>query len=47
MKNTVKKPCISCVYFNQCGDSSRVAPCEGRKTKSEQKAEKRADHGKL
>lgn len=40
MGTPVKKPCIGCVYFNTCGDSSRTAPCNGRRTKSEQKKEK-------
>lgn len=38
MKN-VKKPCINCVYFATCGSTTRTEPCEGRKTKSEQKKE--------
>jgi hypothetical protein len=36
----VKKPCISCVYFDVCGSSTRTETCKGRKTKTEQKAER-------
>ena len=39
--NTPKRPCQSCIYKNACGDSTRTAPCQGRKTKREQKKEKR------
>ena len=31
----VQKPCINCVYYAQCGSTTRTAPCDGRKTKSE------------
>lgn len=34
-----KKPCINCVYFAACGDTTREKPCYGRKTKSERKRE--------
>lgn len=37
---SVKKPCMGCVYFKVCGESSRTVPCDGRKTKREVKAEK-------
>lgn len=37
MKQQIKKPCIKCVYFNVCGDLSRIEPCAGRITKTEQK----------
>ena len=33
----VKKPCIGCVYFKQCGSTTRTAKCDGRKTKKETK----------
>lgn len=39
MKN-IKYPCRGCVYFKTCGDSTRIVPCAGRKTKSEIKKEK-------
>lgn len=29
----VKKPCISCKYFKQCGNTNRTEPCKGRETK--------------
>ncbi len=31
----VKKPCIGCIYFPQCGSTTRTAHCDGRKTKRE------------
>ena len=37
---TVKKPCISCVYFATCGNTTRTEPCKGRETKSEKKRKK-------
>lgn len=37
MSTNVKKPCVGCVYFKACGNTNRTEPCEGRKTKSEQK----------
>jgi hypothetical protein len=39
MKKQPLKPCQNCVYFKVCGDHTRTQPCEGRKTKSEQKKE--------
>ena len=36
-----KYPCRSCIYYNACGDKSRTMPCEGRKTESQHKKEKR------
>lgn len=30
-------PCIGCVYFKTCGSTTRTEPCEGRKTKSQDK----------
>ena len=33
-------PCRNCVYFNACGETTRTAPCDGRRTKTEQKKEK-------
>ena len=35
----VLKPCIGCVYFKACGNTNRTQPCEGRKTKTEQRKE--------
>lgn len=35
--NTVKKPCVGCVYFKVCGNSNRTIECKGRQTKSEKK----------
>lgn len=31
-------PCRSCVYFAECGETSRTMPCKGRQTKTERKA---------
>lgn len=36
----VKHPCISCIYFKECGETTRTMPCKGRQTKTEQKANK-------
>lgn len=36
----VKKPCVGCIYFNQCGNTNRTQPCEGRMTKTDKKNEK-------
>ena len=41
MKRQPLKPCQNCIYFNVCGDHTRTQPCEGRKTKSEQKKERK------
>ena len=35
----VKHPCQGCIYYKACGSTSRREPCNGRKTKSEQKRE--------
>ena len=35
----VTHPCIGCIYFKACGETTRTMPCEGRKTKSEKKKE--------
>lgn len=35
----VKKTCIGCVYYDACGCSTRIEPCEGRMTKTERKHE--------
>lgn len=40
-KKNVKYPCKGCVYFATCGDNTRTEPCNGRKTKSEKKKEKK------
>lgn len=34
-----KHPCINCIYFKVCGETTRTMPCDGRKTKSEKKKE--------
>lgn len=39
MKQT-KHPCIGCIYFKACGETTRTMPCEGRMTKSQKKKEK-------
>lgn len=44
MKNSiVKYPCRGCVYFSACGENTRTAPCTGRKTKREQKNERKTN----
>lgn len=35
--NNVKHPCQNCVYFKECGENTRTAPCNGRVTKTERK----------
>lgn len=39
MKDTkeVKHPCVGCVYYKACGNTTRTERCNGRMTKSEQK----------
>lgn len=34
---TSKYPCRGCVYFAACGENTRTAACNGRKTKRETK----------
>lgn len=36
-KSNPKHPCISCVYFYTCGETTRIVPCRERITKSERK----------
>lgn len=35
--NNVKKPCVGCVYFKQCGNTNRTQECKGRQTKTKTK----------
>lgn len=37
-------PCRNCIYFKECGDNMRTIPCNGRKTKSEVKQEKKHEN---
>jgi hypothetical protein len=37
----VQKPCIGCVYFDACGETTRTMPCDGRMTASERKRSER------
>lgn len=37
MKKQVKRPCIGCIYYKACGEFTRKEPCNGRKTKKEDK----------
>ena len=39
MKKQPIHPCINCIYFDACGDTTRTMPCDGRMTKSEKKKE--------
>ena len=34
----VQYPCRNCVYYAECGESTRTMPCKGRQTKSQRKA---------
>lgn len=36
-----KHPCISCIYFKQCGSTTRTKECKGRQTKSEKASKNR------
>ena len=31
----VKKPCIGCIYADECGNTNRTQSCKGRQTKSQ------------
>lgn len=35
----VKWPCIGCIYFAQCGSTTRTEKCYGRVTKNEKAKE--------
>ena len=37
----VKHPCISCIYFKQCGSTTRTKECKGRQTKRDKKHPKK------
>lgn len=39
MKNQPIHPCLNCIYFKACGETTRTMPCDGRMTKSEKKKE--------
>ena len=41
--NQPKHPCINCIYFEACGETTRTMHCEGRMTKSEKKNDKRSE----
>lgn len=34
----VLHPCQGCVYYAACGSSTRTAPCEGRRTRTQARA---------
>lgn len=36
---TVKHPCVGCIYFKACGNTNRTAPCNGRMTKTQKAKE--------
>lgn len=38
--SSVKYPCQNCVYFSQCGSNTRTQPCDGRKTKRDDRQRK-------
>ena len=46
MKKKVKYPCQNCIYFKVCGENTRTMPCDGRKTKSEERNGKKYDKRK-
>ena len=39
-KKEVQYPCRGCVYYATCGESMRIMPCDGRKTKRELRKER-------
>ena len=43
-RKQVKKPCVGCVYFKECGNTNRTMPCNGRVTKSEKKRESKQNY---
>lgn len=34
---SAQHPCIGCIYFKECGSSTRTEECKGRTTKSQKK----------
>lgn len=46
MNRLVKHPCQGCVYFSVCGENTRTQPCEGRRTKTDIKNERKESNGK-
>ena len=32
-------PCVNCIYFKACGNTSREVECKGRMTRTEKKKE--------
>ena len=46
MNKCVKHPCIGCIYFKVCGETTRTTPGKGRKTKSEKKREEKNENGR-
>lgn len=32
-------PCRNCIYYKECGESTRTMPCKGRMTKTDKKKE--------
>lgn len=35
----VARPCINCIYYSNCGSTTRTEPCAGRMTKTDKKKE--------
>lgn len=35
IKKSVKFPCRGCIYSKECGENTRIMPCDGRMTKRE------------
>lgn len=36
-----QKPCLNCIYYKECGDSTRTMSCDGRTTKTDLKRRKK------
>lgn len=35
VKKKTKQICVGCIYFDECGITTRTEPCGGRTTKSQ------------
>ena len=47
VKKKTKQVCIGCIYFDECGITTRTEPCGGRTTKSQFNQIRRNDISKL
>ena len=47
VKKKTKQICVGCIYFDECGITTRTEPCGGRTTKSQFNQIRRNDISKL